>query len=158
MRDISKPYKPSKAVAVRAALKAEAEARVRAGEARAHVGQDLCLPASTISAWAAIGAWRDQDLARKREGLAPLERPYYARADRAITAGSKPAPSKKAPAPSLTRLEDLTAEAHAFRRDALSALKARDLKAAERHLREARRLTRLHLSLANYAPPEATSA
>jgi hypothetical protein len=47
---------------VRDTLKAEAERRVRAGEARADVAQSLGLAQSTLAQWACQGGWRLKDI------------------------------------------------------------------------------------------------
>lgn len=152
-------YKPSKAPLVRAALKLEAERRVRAGELRVNVARDMCLPLSTMAVWAAMGGWRGIDLEREAAGLPPLPRPYYARADRNVTAGSKRASFEPPPrgTDQADKQQDLKRAAEGCGRAAHAAFEAGDLAAAEEHLRAARRYMRLEAGLAAFIPPEKTA-
>jgi hypothetical protein len=49
-----------------AALKSEAERRVRTGQSRAYVAQVLNIQPSTLSNWALMGRWREKDLSAER--------------------------------------------------------------------------------------------
>lgn len=50
----------------REALQAEAERRVRAGEARSEVARSLGVPLNTVSVWALDGGWRRKDIEAER--------------------------------------------------------------------------------------------
>jgi len=70
-----------------AELRAEAERRVRSGEAQLEVAHDLDVPPTTLSGWATRGGWRRRDLdrevyeerariaAKTRESMQAIEKP-----------------------------------------------------------------------------------
>ncbi|MEL7454293.1 MAG: hypothetical protein AAGJ50_13075 [Pseudomonadota bacterium] len=139
----------------RKALQVEAERRARAGERQVDISRELQIPRSTLAIWAAMGGWRGKDLKREREGLPPLPRPYYARMDRDVTAGSKKRPTKPDPPAEVAPLpapRDLKGEAARLGVEARAAFEAGDLEGAEAKLKQAARLTRLHRALQTFAP------
>jgi hypothetical protein len=79
-------------------LKNEAEQRMRAGESRADIARDLCVPPSTLGTWASAGQWRRKDLAfelDEERGRAALARIAEAAAAKVEAAARRDARAKE---------------------------------------------------------------
>ena len=138
----------------RAGLKAEAEARMRAGQTLNEIARALSVGVSTLARWASDGGWRKQDLALERDADRAQARQARQAAQMDAVEGDKaadwalrrPALAKAAPLMVDRRALAQLKPAEAVRAALALAARAQldgELDLAERHARLGERLARL---------------